>query len=152
MITTSNANAILELYFAQRKAIQGTGKCYLGLSTQDPGADGADFEEPNPSTTGYKRVQININEATQYTNMMSEPVNGKIYNTKEITFPEATKEGYSVTHFGVFGEEAVGNGVPLYVHALTDKDGNNLSEALEVAAGEVLLFRQGTLSLEFVQD
>lgn len=155
MITTANANEILRLYFAQQTEIKGSGECYLGLSTTTPTADGSNFTEPDPSTTGYKRAQINIEEATQYTNMMSVPTNGAIANIKEITFPEALAP-YTVTHFGIFSQKTVNSGKPLYIHALTaptpGEDGTYADQPVDVDTNEVLLFRQGTLSLEFVQD
>lgn len=152
MITTTNANNILKLFFAQISEIKGTGKCYLGLSTTTPNADGSNFVEPD-STTGYKRVQINILNAMEYTNQMSVPQNGEIENTNEIVFPEALTP-YRVTHFGIFGAE-VGE-IPLYTHALTastpSDDGTYAEQPVDVATNEVLLFRQGALSLAFVQD
>lgn len=152
MITTPNANAILKLFFGQQNQITGTNKCYLGLSTSKPNADGSNFTEPDQDSTGYKRAQININVegAMQYTNMMSVPSEGAIANEKEITFPEA-KQAYSVTHFGVFGQKEVGTGIPLYTHALTNEDGTS-DQTVDVDVNEVLLFRKGALSLEFVQD
>lgn len=155
MITTTNANNILRLYFGQATAITGSGKCYLGLSTTTPAADGSNFTEPATST-GYARVQINIKEAEQYTNLMGTPESGAITNIKEITFPEAISEGGfgTVTHFGVFGEKT--GGIPLYVHALTapnpDATGSYPAQPVNVDKGEVLLFRQGALSLEFAVD
>lgn len=143
MITTTNANNILKFFFGQQNSIVGTGKCYLGLSTTTPNADGTNFTEPSTST-GYARVQVNINEAQQYTNKMTEPTNGSIENNAEITFPEALEpNGYgTVTHFGIFDTQ--NGGTPLYVHALTS--------SVSVGAGEVLLFRQGALSLSFTAD
>ena len=35
MITTTQANNILKLFFAQTTSISGTGKCYLGFTTND---------------------------------------------------------------------------------------------------------------------
>lgn len=154
MITTTNANNILKLFFGQSTSMNSTGKCFLGLSTTTPSADGSNFTEPAPST-GYERVQINIKEAQEYTNKMTIPSNGSIENNTEINFPEALGSGYgTVTHFGVFNEKE--NGIPLYIHTLTsttpDESGNYPAQPVTVEAGEVLLFRKGALSLAFVQD
>lgn len=155
MITTTQANNILKLFFAQTTSISGTGKCYLGLSSTTPTADGGNFTEPDPATTGYKRAQINILEATQYTNQMGTPADGSISNVEEITFPEAlVAYPAPITHFGIFGAQT--GGTPLYVHALTapepSEDDTYAEQPVTVEQNEVLLFRQGTLSLTFAQD
>lgn len=153
MITTNNANNILKLYFGQIKTITCSGKCYLGLSTTSPKADGSNFTEPSEDT-GYERVQINIGEAQQYTNKMTVPANGSIENNAEINFPEALAPYGTVTHYGVFDTKT--GSTPLYTHALTaatpNDDGIYPAQPVEVETGEVLLFRQGALSLAFVFD
>lgn len=155
MITTNKANDILELFFGQAKSLVGSGKCYLALSTTTPNADGSNFTEPytdaGGNDTGYTRVQININEAQQYTNKMAVPENGSITNNMEIVFPEAlVNYPADITHFGVFDVKE--GGTPLYTHALTTAVEPYTAQPVSIEAGEVLLFRQGSLSLTFAQE
>ena len=155
MITTNKANDILKLFFGQSKSLTASGNCYLALSTTTPNADGSNFSEPytdaEGNDTGYARVQININEAQQYTNKMSVPTDGAIVNNMEITFPEAlVNYPADVTHFGVFDVKE--GGTPLYTHALTTAVEPYTAQPVSIEAGEVLLFRQGALSLAFAQE
>lgn len=157
MITTAFANQILKYFFAQSTKMDASGAniCYLGLSMSTPNIDGSNFEEPDPTTTGYKRKQICVNQAIQYTNLMSVPADGYIENTEEITFNEALADyPKEITHFGIFHAEE--GDTPLYVHPLTasepDENGEYQPLPVTVTAGEVLIFRQGALSLNFAQD
>jgi len=124
MITTNLANALLKYLFGQTKTVDYTdytsstdyAKCYIGLSTTTPKADGSNFTEPNPDSTGYSRQQICIGKSADtitWTNFMTIPgettdkagkiINGIISNTKEITFNESKSESpYTVTYFGIF--------------------------------------------------
>jgi hypothetical protein len=160
MITTSFANNILKYFFCQSDKFnaENTGECYLGLSMTPPNADGSNFTEPDPDTTGYQRKQICILSAKNYTNLMSEPANGFIENTQEITFNEA-KENYpsDITHFGIFHTKDVRDGIPLYTHPLTKPNPNPETgeyepQSVSVSKDEVLIFRKGALSLNFAKD
>lgn len=158
MITTTLANQILKYFFAQitNVAFNAGGQCYLGLSMGEPNADGSNFNEPDPETTGYKRRQICIQEAMIYTNLMTVPEDGYIENKEEITFNEALIDyPEQVTHFGIFHKPS-GNDKPLYVHPLTtstpDENGDYQPQPVSVSKGEVLIFKQGAFSLNFSKD
>jgi len=177
MITTNLANALLKYLFGQTKTVDYTdytsstdyAKCYIGLSTTTPKADGSNFTEPNPDSTGYSRQQICIGKSADtitWTNFMTIPgettdkagkiINGIISNTKEITFNESKSESpYTVTYFGIFHEEAANTGTPLYFHPLTkENETTHVHEphSVTVDPGDVLLFKKDALSLDFTQD
>ena len=156
-ITTPNANKIWELYTGKSTQITGTGKCYLGFSSTKPNADGSNFTEPDPAIyPSYARIQMNINEAMEWTDIWGAVAEGKVANAKEFTSTECKEEdGWpTFTHFGIFGQEE--GGVPLATDFLTDPDGepdeNGIypAKSLTVAKNHVAVFRVGTLQLKLV--
>ncbi len=155
MITTANRNKIWQLYTGKIKNIAGTGKCYLGFSTTTPTASGSNFSEPSKATNpSYARVQLNINDAMEYTDKFGTVSEGAVSNSKEITTPECKEEaGWGTfTHFGIFDVET--GGTPLAFDLLTDpdgepdEDGRYPAKPLTIEVNHVGVFRIGTLQLK----
>lgn len=152
MIFTPCANEILKLYTAKINEINFGGKCYLGFSTTVPNADGSNFKEP--TNASYARIQLNINEATEWTDRWGEVSGGVVTNAHEVTSPECKEEGGwpSLVFFGIFSEKE--GGTPSMGDYLTDpdgepdEDGNYPHKPLDVAVNHVAVFRKGTLRLK----
>lgn len=108
--------------------------CWIGLGTMP----GSTFIEPDKST-GYGRSLIgNYNSGDSQ--LMGNPSNGNIKNSKMIFLPEATSSWGTVTHFALFSSE----------NAATPIFTGQLKTSVEVTAGYVPIFRIGTLSITIV--
>lgn len=168
MITHYYGDKILEYVIGASSSITGgTGKCYFALSSTEPTAvapsagakptaENQNFTEPDPETyPSYARVQLNIKEATLYTNKWGDVSNGTVSNNAEFTTPECLEEdGWpTFTHFGIFDAETDGN--LLMFDELTDPDGEPdengkyPAKELTVKHNHVAVFRKDTLTLKF---
>lgn len=155
MLNTSLKNNILALLTAKGTKIEGTGLCYLGLSTTTPDADGTNFSEPWHCPS-YARVRLNVNEAMEWTDLWGDIKNGVVSNDMEICTHECQEaSGWGTfTYFGIFGQES--GGVPLAFDLLTDpdgtpdEDGKYPPKSLEITKNKVAVFRIGTLQLKLV--
>ena len=157
MVNISLADEVLKLVTgtATSSTITGTGKCYLGFSSTAPNADGTNFTEPSSSTyPSYRRIQLNIREASQYTNLWCPVSGGVVTNAREITSAECTEEGGwpTFTHFGIFGQET--GGEFLMADKLTDPEGTPdesgkyPAKSLTVAQNHVAILSIGRLRLQ----
>lgn len=157
MINVSMADEILKLITGTTTSstLTSTGKCYLGFSSTTPNADGTNFTEPDKTTyPSYRRVQLNIREASQYTNLWGSVANGTVSNAKEITSAECKEAGGwpTFTHFGIFGQET--GGEFLMADELTDPEGSPDSngrypaKSLTVAQNHVAILSIGKLQLK----
>ena len=99
---------------------------YVGVSTADPGEDGATLAEP--SGNAYARVATT---AASWGRTGAE-----VSNAAQLAFPEATGSWGSLTHFAVFDAATAGNIV--FYGALTT--------AKAIAANETLRFPIGNLT------
>lgn len=159
MVHSAYANRFLNLVTAQSLSLDGTGKCYLGLSSTKPNFDGTNFSEP--TTSDYERIQtaINIKEENvlTYTNMWGAPAGGRVENKKEFTSRECKQEGGWTPGFRYFGLFDAPTGGNLMVSgALRDPDGEinpatglKPKTVLNVGKNQVAVFRVGTLVLDF---
>lgn len=155
MIHTTYANLILKFITAKSAALQGTGKCYLGLSTTAPNQDGSNFTEPSASEyPSYERVQLSIADALEYTDKWGDVANGTVSNTEEFTSRECLEEGGwpECTYFGIFDCKI--GGTPIISDLLRDPDGTPdettglyPEKTLKVEQNKVAVFRAGTLQL-----
>lgn len=75
---------------------------YIGLSTTTPTQSGSNFTEP--SGNGYARVAVTNNSSN-----FPPASNGTKSNATAITFPQATGNWGTVTHFGIFDAATGGN-------------------------------------------
>lgn len=163
MISVNLANNILKLITAKETRIPdiGTGLCYLGFSSEDPGASGTNFTEPARATyPSYARIQLNINQAMEYTDEWGSVQNKSVSLLNEIVTSECLEEGGwpQFTHFGIFNAKEVGSSNVTTLLAwdlLTDPDGEPDEDGqyppkpLKVNLNEVAVFRTGALKLTF---
>ncbi len=157
MLHTTYANKFLQLITAKEKSISGTGKCYIGFaSTHEPNALGSAFTAAEPSTAtypSYKRIQVAITEALDYTDKMGTPSGGAVSNTSAFSSEQCLEEGGwpEFTHFGIFDCEA--GGYPIASDVLRDPDGevdeNGLypETTMKVEHKQVAVFKVGSLQL-----
>lgn len=155
MLHTYCANRFLEFILARAKTLNGTGQCYIGFSSaHEPKADGSTFSEPDPQTyRSYKRIQVAITDAFDYTNKMGVPSNGTVSNTSAFSSEQCLEEdGWpEFTHFGIF--DAKTDGHLLASDVLRDPDSepdeNGLypESTLKVGHKQVAVFKIGALQL-----
>lgn len=152
MLHTSYANKFLQLITAKVKTISGTGKCYIGFSSTAPTVAGGNFTEP--SGGGYKRIQVAITDALDYTDKMGVPSGGAISNTSAFSSEQCLAEGGwpEFTHFGIFDGDG-SNASLIASDVLRDPDGTPGSDGLypqttmKVAYKQVAVFKVGSLQL-----
>jgi len=73
---------------------------YIALSTADPTDDGSGMAEP--SGNGYARVSTSGSD-------WNASSGGSISNANDITFPEASGDWGTITHFAIFDAATSGN-------------------------------------------
>jgi hypothetical protein len=99
---------------------------YVGLSTADPGDDGAGLSEP--SGAAYSRVQTSAAD-------WNAASGGALSNATLIEFPTATGDWGTLTHFALFDATSGGN---LLAHgALTQAKTINSGDTARTVAGEL---------------
>lgn len=155
MLHTTYANKFLQLITAKVKTLSGTGKCYIGLSTTAPNADGSNFTEPASATyPSYQRIQVAITDALAYTDKWGTAANGVISNASAFSTEQCLEEGGwpEFTHFGVFDCET--GGTPIASEKLRDPDGTPdettglyPETTMTVAYKQVAVFKVGSLQL-----
>ena len=155
MLHSTYANRFLQLITAKTKTLSGTGVCYIGFSTaHEPQMDGSTFSEPSPATyPSYKRIQVAITDALQYTDKMGTPSNGVITNTSAFASEQCLETGGwpEFTHFGIF--DAKTGGTLIASDVLRDPDGtpdaNGLypQTTMNVEYKQVAVFAKGALQL-----
>ena len=100
MNTTYFLNQIMGNLFQTRTSPPIPTNYYLGLSTSAPQTNGEGVKEPSTNGTGYTRVAL--------TNL-SEPTNGVVKNTKNISFSESLSSWGTITHYVVYDAPTNGN-------------------------------------------
>lgn len=130
-------NDILNYLFSKTTAsLSAPSQVYIGLSSNDPEADGGTFTEL--SGKGYSRVLISQKGAT-YPDLIGQASGGSISNTKQINWTKATGNWTNAQGFGLFS--ASSGGTPFYY--------GKLDTLLEVVEGAVALFDPGALKISF---
>lgn len=99
---------------------------YAALSTADPGEAGAGLAEPSGGS--YARVQT---AATDW----NVAASGAVDNANPITFPEATGDWGSITHFALF--DALTGGNMLGYGALTVGKSIGIGDTAKFSAGDL---------------
>jgi hypothetical protein len=117
-------NEILDHIF--NKGSYAAPVIYVGLSTADPGDDGAGLSEP--SGAGYNRVQTSAGDWNTATG-------GAIDNVNLIEFPVATGSWGTLTHFALF--DAASGGHLLAHGALTQSKVIESGDTARILAGEL---------------
>ena len=120
-------NKILDHIFMKTAFSQPTN-IYVALSTTDPGEDGSGISEP--SGNGYARVQTSGDD-------WNAAANGHIDNANDITFPEATGDWGTITHFALFDAESDGNMLAY----------GELSQSKTIGSGDTAKFKAGDLDI-----
>ena len=120
-------NKILDHIF-MKTAFSQPMNIYVALSTADPGEDGSGISEP--SGNGYARVQTSGDD-------WNAAANGHIDNANDITFPEATGDWGTITHFALFDAESDGNMLAY----------GSLSQSKTIGSGDTAKFKAGDLDI-----
>lgn len=126
-------NAILNEFFGGTDYTP-PATLYIGLSTTTPSKTGTGVTEPTGGA--YKRVAI-ANTVANFPNAS----NGSKNNGTVITFPEATANWGTLTHFVIY--DAVTGGNMLVYGALVN--------AKSIEPGDVPSFNTGTLNVSLAQ-
>lgn len=128
MISEAKANSILDSIFRSEGAVTR----YLGFSTTTPELSNGvinKFTEPDPNTTGYKRVPL-TDEALS---SMDSASGGTITNSKyNIAFPVPNKESQygAAVYIGVFEKDK--GGTPTIAAALSQPQPLGLKATLVI--------------------
>ena len=101
---------------------------YVGLSTADPGDDAAGLAEP--SGNGYARVSTSGSD-------WNAASGGSIDNANDITFPQASGNWGTLTHFALFDAATSGN---MLAHG-------SLGTSKSISSGDTAKFAAGDLDV-----
>ena len=151
MISTTIKNNILKAMIGQVETISIAPTSYIGLSTTDPGVNGANFTEPS-SEYGYQRYQLGNKDNTS-NNHMSTPTNGQTSNIDILYFPEVTGEAGAtpwgtIGWFGLFNSKT--STTPFAWGVLTDGDPTDPQQTtITPVVGQLPIIRVGSLVLKF---
>jgi hypothetical protein len=119
-------NEILDHVFGKGSYAPPT--IYVALSTADPTDDGSGIAEPNGD--GYARVQT---QASEWNTASA----GSLDNANDITFPEATGNWGTISHFALFDAASAGN---MLAHG-------TLSQSKNIGSGDTAKFAAGDLDV-----
>lgn len=111
-----------------------TSELWVGLSSADPADDASGTSEPPGK--GYARVKTNIGSGTSWEIADSSGVT--VQNTSGVTFPTASDDWGTMTHFALFSGSTSGASV-LCSGALTSSK--------TVENGDTARFSAGTLDI-----
>ncbi len=130
------ANNILNWALGKSNALSVHSKVYIGLSSNDPEADGGTFTEL--SGNGYSRVLVSQYNET-YPNVIGSAANRTIKNTAQINWTKATGNWVTANGFGLFTSET--GGTPYYY--------GKLDAPMTCVEGAVALFDPNTFEISF---
>lgn len=130
----SYANTILNFTMAKVSSVNVPSSVYIGLSSNNPEADGGAFTEL--SGNGYSRILLSSKGAA-FPDVMGAATNREIQNTKQINWTKATGDWIPALGFGLFSSET--GGTPFFYGAL--------ESPVTVTAGDVALFDPATLKI-----
>jgi hypothetical protein len=119
-------NEILDHIFGKGSYTPPT--IYVGLSTAEPLDDASGLAEP--SGNAYARVQTSASHWNAATG-------GSLDNANDITFPQATGNWGTITHFALFDAATGGN---MLAHGA-------LSQSKAIGAGDTAKFEAGDLDV-----
>ena len=127
MTTTYFLNCIMGNVFQTETDPALPTAVYLGLSTTEPSIDGTGVSEPS-SNVGYERVQLTT---------LSEPSDGVVTNSSDISFVESIGDWGTVAYFVIYDAETDGN-LLMY---------EALSTSRSVEEGTIVTVKSGGLNL-----
>ena len=119
-------NEILDHLFGKGSYTPPT--IHVGLSTANPGDDGAGLSEP--SGNGYARVSASAAD-------WNSASGGSLDNVNAIEFPQATGSWGTITHFALFDASTGGN---MLAHG-------SLTQSKAIASGDTARFSAGDLDV-----
>ncbi len=119
-------NEVLDHLFGKGSYTSPT--IYVGLSTADPGDDGAGLSEPSGS--GYARAPTAASD-------WNAAAGGLLDNANTITFNIATGDWGTLTHFALFDAAVSGN---MLAHGA-------LTQAKTIGSGDTARFATGDLDV-----
>ena len=128
MILNSQINTIANREFGRETA--PPENYYVGLLLDTPKADGSNVIEVSPVGTAYVRMKLENNK-----NALSIAFNGKVSNTKSITFPVAAAPWGIITDVGIFDAATGGN--LLYV--------TTQGKPKDLDQGDIAFFNEGDI-------
>ncbi len=132
---TPKSNSILDWAFG-KGTLSAISNVYIGLSTNDPVADGGTFTEL--SGNGYARVLINIYNSA-YPGLINSASARRILNGRQINWTKATGDWPEAKGVGLF--TAATGGSPYFY--------GTLEEPVTCPAGAVFLFDPETMKVSF---
>ena len=135
----SYANQILNFAFAKVYQLTPPSTVYIGLSSNNPEADGGTFTEL--SGNGYHRVLVSVRNET-YPNVINSATDRYIVNTKQVNWTKATGDWIDAKGFGLFSAET--GGTPFFY--------GKLEEPVSVKAGSVALFDPYAFKITFPEE
>lgn len=133
MVTTYFMNNIMGNVFKTKTNPALPSNYYLGLSSSAPTLAGGNVTEP--SGKGYARVQLTT---------LSQPSNGTITNSSDITFAESTASWGTMTYFVVY-DSATGGNLLLY-EALSTPRTIESESMVAIKTGQLTLTLSNTAS------
>lgn len=119
-------NEILDHLFGKGSYTPPT--IHVGLSTANPGDDGAGLSEP--SGNGYARVSTSAAD-------WNSASGGSLDNANAIEFPQATGNWGTITHFALFDASTGGN---MLAHS-------SLTQSKAITNGDTARFSAGDLDV-----
>lgn len=134
-------NQFLNLTFpgASTVSYNSPNKIYLGLSSNDPVADGGTFNELDCDT--YSRLLI-ARRGQDLPDYLSTVAEGKIYNKKQMNFNRATEAWTRVMGIGIFEDET--GGEPIFYANIQNEDGY-----VDVGMNQIFTFDPETFVVQF---
>lgn len=145
--TNNYANNILNYAFAKTASLTAPSAVYIGLTTNDPEADGGTFNEI--SGGGYARVLIS-QKGESFPNVIGSASNRAITNPYQINWYKATADWPRVNGFILSSSPTVGETSNVFFYGALDLDAAiKAAGGLLVEAGAVALFDPNTLKIEF---
>ena len=128
---------------------------YLALSTTTPNArTGANFTEPNDAK--YYRVPLTSGDFGNLIIVDGAGSNARMIKNKRAIEFQPMLAAHTVTHYGIFTQEAKGQGTPIFTAPLTD--GAGLATSVQIPAEAVFLFDydvttgEGSYRIEFADE
>lgn len=135
MILSDNyANNYLNFLLGNVATLQAPSKVWIGLSSNDPEADGGAFTELTGGN--YKRILVKI-YGEAYPDVIGSASNRKITNVKQITWDKASADWPNSLGAGLFSTETGGSPFAY----------GKLSQELAVPAGAVALLEPGVMNI-----
>ncbi len=114
-----------------------TGTLFVGLSTTTPLEDGTNFTEPSTGS-GYTRAGI-VNTKSNWITAAQVSTSGSLHNLNTVSFPAATGNWGTVTHFGLFEGATSSSGNLICQSSLTQSKTIDAGDTASFASGALII-------------